>query len=78
MLEEEYDLAKREEGNLGIKKTFVRYNLLDEKDKEIYQKSKSVENQVKLPSNKKIKDNNHSYKYGNPPKFEKKAILKQK
>jgi len=27
MLEEAYDLSKREEGNLGIKKTFINYNL---------------------------------------------------
>jgi len=36
MLEEMYELAKREESNLGIKKIFVNYKILDEKDKEIH------------------------------------------
>ena len=46
MIEEAYNLDKREERNLGIKKTFVNYNLLDDKDKKIYQKSKSANHQA--------------------------------
>lgn len=33
MLEKAYDLTKREERNLTIKKTFLKYNILDEEDK---------------------------------------------
>lgn len=39
MLKEAYELGKREDDNLVINKIFINYNLLDEKDKEIYQKS---------------------------------------
>ena len=45
--EEAYDLAKREESNLSIKRTFVDYKLQDEKDKEAYKKNKGVELQGK-------------------------------
>jgi len=81
MLEEAYDLAKREEETLGIKKTFINYNILDKKYKKIYQKSKNEgflrweqEQQVQQLSNKNIKDNNHGHKYGNPSKFEKRLF----
>lgn len=53
MLEEVYDLAKKEEGNFYIKNTFINYSLLDEKDKEIYQKSKNVEHQVSTSRSRK-------------------------
>jgi len=69
--EEAYDLAKREESNLEIKKTFVNYNLLDEKDKEIHRKNHSVEHQAQKTSNKKY---NHGYKDGNHSSFEKRPF----
>jgi len=46
MLEELYDLAKREESNLGIKNTFVNHKIQDEKDKEIHQKNHSAKHQA--------------------------------
>ena len=71
ILKEAYDLAKREEDNLGIKKTLKNYSISDEKDKEIHHKNKSAEHQAQQSSNKKIQDNKHGYKDGNPPKYKK-------
>jgi len=46
MLEEAYEIAKREDNNLGIKKTFVNYKLLDDKDKEIHWKNHNAKHQA--------------------------------
>lgn len=64
-----YDIAKIEEGNFCIKKTFVNYCLPQKKNKKIYQKSKNVEHQLQHTRNKKINKNSHSFKDENLPKF---------
>lgn len=77
-LEEAYDLAKREESNLSLKRTFVDYKHQDGKDKEAYKKNKDAKLQRQQSNNNKSKDNYQFHQFNNSSKFGKKTFGNKK